>query len=767
MLWSKASRIECRNLTEGPPKQKIVLLQIAKISEFDGSGGMFQRLNIKVTLLSIWLSAVVGIASAIYNIDNFTKVIQASVASIEDLQGGLLARSEGVIRWRDVLKGQGVFDGDTLSTSEAGGAKIRFDKFRALILGEDSQVQITAIASSRGSAFIIRLVRGSAVPQVSDKCRDCPPLILRAGEESYTISAGKKIAVFKPQGSRQAQAVQAKIIPANADLKSVVAVINPTLTAVAPPPPAPPPEVVLAPVFLVPLPPAPPVPVPPPSAPAAGANFAKGESDVDSQRSANGANGLGSDHEPSVATEPGEIDPDPLANLVIDKIPAPMLPPPTPPAPQLSNARMGLTELGNLGEGSLKIEGADLGAFAAKTGGRDLGRVTENPQHPSNLKTVIKEKTDVSPKAAPKYEGLGARKPVDSRPASQRLAQAVNQRPETSRVAPLKQMSLPALPPPPPPLPSMKVESTPPPRGVEYWTMRSLDSPQGGVLELPVPDMSQEKADASVTLRPFFVLSGNGQVEDVFVADPKDSVISVPLKTIKRVGTVELSGGVKRYHFKIRAGVEASRGDKQRTKSVADTEITLTVVTLGEVPDGPINLGVSEFVPKSENPNSIWIAAKREIDLFQTGVVIQLMNGSDYGRFTNLIRGSNFLALDKRHPLSNEGYFVVREDQIVAQVSGALLTKPLIIKISSLLNGDFVFKGPRTALQNIREFGQNRPGDPMWSLLNKGHVLYILKKGTLYPVSREFLKSSAEVAAFIGNQAQAIFVGKVEIVSHK
>ena len=721
---------------------------------------MLNRFNIKGALLAVWLAAVIAIVLAIYNIDKFTRVIQVSVATLDESQGSLLARSEGVIRWREVTRGQGIFDGDTLATGESGGAKIKFDKYRALILGEDSQVQITAIGFQRGSAFVIKLIRGSAVPQISDSCKDCPNLILRAGEESYTISAGKKIAVFKPQGSRQARAVQAKIMPSNADLKSVVSVIKPALSSVAAAPPPPPPEPVLAPVFLVPLPPAPPVPA-----------SAHTSTSVASDTGKSDIRGNTKEATPTEISEPGnyavaedEMAADPLEKLVLDKMPAPMPPAPVPAAPQLQGGKMGLTDIGNIAAEPLKISGAELNKFDANRVEPTIEAAAEQKGISSvknRSETITKSDQGIQTLKAP---SLAAKKPLEAKPVAQSAATPSRPKQVAPKVVVAK---LPPAPPPPPPLPTVKVESAPPPRGVEYWTLRSLDNPQGGALELPVPTTALEKQDASVLLRPYFTLSGNGQQEDVFVENPNDTSIKLPLKAIKKVGVLEQSGGVKRYHFKVRAGVEASRGEKQRNKLQSSEEIKFSLVTLGEVGDGPINIGVSEFAPRSENPNSIWVPAKREVDLFQSGLVIQLMNGTDYGRFTNLVRGSNFISLDKRHPLGNEGFFVVREDQIVAQVSGSLLNKQLIMKISSLLNGDFVFKGPKAAFQNIREFGQNRPGDPMWSLLNKGHVLYILKKGTLYPVNREFLKSSAEVAAFIGNQAQAIFVGKVEIVSTK
>ena len=222
----------------------------------------------KLVFLSIWLASVSAVIIAMFQVDKWTRVEQRSVAVLEDHEGPVLARSEGVISWRDLVRGQGISDGDTLSTTENSHARIRFDKNRALFVGEDSQIQVTEVSSKRGSDFIIRLIRGSAVPQVSERCEDCPLLYLRAGEETFTISAGKKIAVVKAQGSQTVQTFKPKVVPVNADLKAVVEAVKPALIAVAPPPRPPVmPEPQIAAVFLKPLPPAPPVPAPPPQAP--------------------------------------------------------------------------------------------------------------------------------------------------------------------------------------------------------------------------------------------------------------------------------------------------------------------------------------------------------------------------------------------------------------------------------------------------------------------------------------------------------------------
>jgi hypothetical protein len=52
-------------------------------------------------------------------------------------------------------------------------------------------------------------------------------------------------------------------------------------------------------------------------------------------------------------------------------------------------------------------------------------------------------------------------------------------------------------------------------------------------------------------------------------------------------------------------------------------------------------------------------------------------------------------------------------------------------------------------------------------LLDKGKVLYILKRNKIYPVSRDFIKTNNEVAKFVEGQARAIFLQKVEILAYR
>ena len=491
---------------------------------------------VKYVLIGVWLTLVSAVSLAIYFQDRFLLIENKYVAYLDDRNGPVLSRSEGLVRWRELIDKQGIHDGDTLSTGESSSARVRFDKERAVFLGEDTQVKITAIGSEKGTAFVIKLLRGSAVPQINDKCTQCPPLILRAGEESFTISAGKKVAVFKAQGSKEVKKFQTQSIASNADFQEIVAAIKPAVAAIAPPPPPPPQDVALTTVFL--------------------------------------------------PLEPAQRPP-PAASQVPRPAPAPA------PAPAL------------------------------------------------------------------------------------------------------------------PPIEAVKMEAKPAENGVEYWTMGPFESILDQHIDFPVSVPDSLKADSSLALRPFIEISGNGKTEQIFANQATDLTIRVPLRSIKIVSTSKMSGGIKKYLFNARTGVEIVRGSA-RSKFVSEGIVGTQIISIGEVPDGQLNIGLGDFNPTIVNMSSVWLAKKTEIDLVDAKISIFIFKSSDFSKLASLVRGTSKLALDRRSPIGTDGMFVVRDDEVVAQIYGPNLNKQNIDKIMALIGGDFVFKGQRTAYHDVQGFGQHK-----------------------------------------------------------
>lgn len=164
--------------------------------------------NLKTVSFSIWLLLVVSVVVAIVNQDAFFAKFFAlelrPIATLSKRSGQTLVRSEGLARWRDLVDQQGIFDGDRLATSADTRSTLRFDSARSIMLGEDTQIQVSAIQQGDGErAFMITLFRGAIVAETDIACAGCPPLILLdPSGGTFNAVGGKKIALVKSPGKK-------------------------------------------------------------------------------------------------------------------------------------------------------------------------------------------------------------------------------------------------------------------------------------------------------------------------------------------------------------------------------------------------------------------------------------------------------------------------------------------------------------------------------------------------------------------------------------
>jgi hypothetical protein len=515
--------------------------------------------TLKTTLMTLWLMAVAGVVAGLYFQDRFFAIDIKAIATLDKKTGPVQARSEGLVRWRDVAEDQGLFDGDRVATGRSGRSTIGFGPGRQLNMGEDTQVQIRAILQGNGDyAFMITLVRGTVVANIDESCTGCPPLILRAGDETFNLASGDRLGVFKAIGKRA--------------------------TKFDPNGPWP------------------------------------------------------------MLRRPRAVSPPP---------PKPEEPPPPPPKK--------------------------------------------------------KEK-------------------------------------------PLPQLSKPI---------GLEIDIAQP-TGKEWWTMQPIASLSPTILDIPLKAPAQKPEVGE--WKPLVEVSGSGKPLVIDTLRPTDRTLRLSVGQARKVAVVKRQGGVTEYGFSLRGGAAVTRG-KDGEQSFSSRKVDYKIKTLGEFPGGPVSIGVDQINPQASN--SPWMEPKKEVGLDASNLIIHLTSSQDYSRFYSLIRGSGSVAITREGLRSASGVFVVRKQAVVAQLRGPALTKPVASKMLDTLQGDFVFKGPRSALHDTRGQAQGALVDWIGALLDKGKVLYILKRNKLYPVSRDFIKTNNEVAQFIDSQAKAIFLEKVQILDYR
>lgn len=159
--------------------------------------------GLKTVVVATWLLLVVGIVVALADTDSFLAVDGRSVALLEHRSGGVQVRREGLVRWQDAVERQGLFDGDRVATGRGAKARVGMGPKRSVSLGEDSQIQITAIVTKDPeAAFMVTLLRGSVVADIGESCAECPPIVVRAGDDTYRVASGHRVGIFKPAGGK-------------------------------------------------------------------------------------------------------------------------------------------------------------------------------------------------------------------------------------------------------------------------------------------------------------------------------------------------------------------------------------------------------------------------------------------------------------------------------------------------------------------------------------------------------------------------------------
>lgn len=563
--------------------------------------------TLKTVFFSVWLLLVASVIIALANQDKFFAMELHPIATLDERVGQVMARTEGLVRWREVVDHQGLYDGDRVATGGDAKSTIRFDKKRTLQLGEDTQVQITAIQQADGAlAFMITLFRGSMAAETDGTCTECPPLILRdSGGETYNVASGKKVALVKAVGKK------AKTF----DPKTAWPVTS------------------------------------------------KAER------------------------------PRPLIDASFVKI-----------------------------------------AMTVDEAAERVKKETEDKEEQDKKDKDDKEKREKDDKD--RKDKTKEKKEKDEKDKKDKEVVAKG----------------------------FEAVVTPGMNGRTLWTMEPLAALGGESLEIALDGPAQKPENAS--WRPALELSGKGApvVIEGANANSSDLVVKVTVEQIRRVAAVSRTGGLAEYVFTVRGGAIVAK-DKDKQLSFSDRRAEMRIKSFGEVGGGPVTVSLDGL--KAGPGNGPWMDAKSPLTSGAAAVAVSLASGGDFGKLAPFIRGGAAAGLS-REALGGDGIFVVRSQAVVAQIRGANAgDKATAAGVLRALGGDLVFKGSRAALYDMRGKTQTALVDWVGALLDKGKVLYILKKNKLYPVSRDFIKTNNEVAQFIDTQARAIFLEKVEILDYR
>lgn len=331
----------------------------------------------------------------------------------------------------------------------------------------------------------------------------------------------------------------------------------------------------------------------------------------------------------------------------------------------------------------------------------------------------------------------------------------------------------PAARPAPKPAPPPKVAPTPPMEEVKgkeadialpgagraWWTLKPIRELGAAYVEVPVivPPVATTKGQAQQAIE----LSGSGTPLLVGVT-PQDKVLKLPVAKFAQVGKPSRGGGYTEYEVTARGGIIWDV-DGKRAQSMRDRKVSLRIRSYGDAGTGAVSLALDRFQPG--NAPDLF-EPKTELKAGDGALRIRLALAQDLGRFRTFMAGAGAFGVGREAIDNGESIYVVRGNMIVAEVSGSL-ARQAAGQVMKVLGGSLVFKGSRSAFYDTSGKTKGAVVDLVGALLDKGKVLYILKRNKIYPVSRDFIKTNKEVGKFIDTQAKAVFLEKVEIVDYR
>ena len=113
------------------------------------------------------------------------------------------------------------------------------------------------------------------------------------------------------------------------------------------------------------------------------------------------------------------------------------------------------------------------------------------------------------------------------------------------------------------------------------------------------------------------------------------------------------------------------------------------------------------------------------------------------------------------------GVFVVKNQEIIAQINGNSVTNELTDKVREIIDGDFVFTGPQDALVSAQKYSVEEIQKMIAGSVQNGKSIFVFQDQSLFQVNAEFVKKHPSVASFVRRNSNAFFTRQVKINSFK
>ncbi len=639
--------------------------------------------------------------------DKFFALSGTPIAKVGKMQNHVTYRSEEDTRWKFIGDtNQFLFDGDRLATGRKSQAMIDFGDGRVANIGEDTTVSLSAIRQQNGLTYILSMPSGSVGIEKSKTAGASAaqfPIIIRSGGRDFYIEPEEEKGVLRSEKGIQ----EFKGKRTNFVKTSALARSKSRVNV---------------------------------SAPTNGA--AQTSTNLTSSGAGPGLvgnpveDGLNGDNGvvEAQADDLAQLDAPPIASLspvLLEKIATDLAitipdPVPAPSALGLAGAatpavQTPISESSLLANSSKKI--SDLTSKSTKESQKSAN--SKSGTAPTKVASRIPDGTfNLASKSG---VGLSAVK----------------------KAAPVS--------PPPPAVGGTEIKLDTSAATAIYYSFKPLSQIKG-----PLGDLGwKPPASTPPGWQPLLELSNGSSKRQI--TDVKGGQRNLSVEEFGALSANSVVDGLACADLGVRGGSRISDASGQRV-SIGKEEFKIKVCSYRDALNNvPLAVGVSTLEGGSPMRP---IAFPRPA---ATDLRFQMITNSPTSYLTLLPlmeRSPNF-RVGKVSGFSQSGIFIAKDGKIIMQLAGSGFTAKAADAMLKLTGGDFVYKGPRSALYDATSYTADQLKDWVSKSVDGGRKVYVHRLGNLLPISKDFLEERREVAVFVKNVASQLFTEKVEIIAFR
>ncbi len=317
----------------------------------------------------------------------------------------------------------------------------------------------------------------------------------------------------------------------------------------------------------------------------------------------------------------------------------------------------------------------------------------------------------------------------------------------------------------PTPAPVPKIDATAilvsPKSGATLWTINPINGLAATQLPVVV-SIKASPAPTNLVLELRVGPKGKGtQVPLTPTGQANTYSGKVPIGTLTESGKPQFVQGAVVYEFEVALIAGAGQAVK-RIPGVGGFSIG-SLSGLAQAPNTII--GLEDL---TERPVvGPWIAGKTGNDPEKFPIVLTTIKAGLARPFLAPLRSAQRSGFSVNVRLGSAGTFIVKNQEVIAQIGGKGLTNAVSDRARELLDADFVYTGPQDALVSSLKYSVDQIQVLVAESVQSGKSIYVFQDQNLFQVNAEFVRKHPSVASFVRRNSSAFFTKQVKINSFR